>query len=682
MWPINEMDSILWQNLKRNGIKLEPWEIYDNTQTSLKDAIIIFGNGCTGSIISKDGLVLTNHHCGLPYISDLSDSANNILVNGFIAKDFKQELPCKGLKASFLMQCYDITQVFVDTSNNFLLKYSFEEKDSIIFLMKSKKEKETGLRAEIKESQDGLKFTLYLYRDFTDIRLVMAPPVSVGKFGYATDNWEWPRHTGDFALFRIYSDSINQPSTFKKNNQPYQAIKTIPINSQGIEKNMLTLVIGYPGSTRRTIMPNVLSYILETNELTKPIQVKKIEILNEHMIRSNEIYHKYAAKFSSLENQYKREIGENECIRRFNLIDRVNFVLPESYDLYYSQEVKQYWDSLSYRYNMIIENRRPSVLQQTLYNECFIKGTSYIPYLLKIRPILIQLCQTQTNEYNQKLLLNQLKDHATQFFKHFDPIPEVQLTLAMLKHYQNLYPNSELPFMIQHLNFKKDKRLEKIILKSKLLDPEIFNKSISQNKICQLYNDPLMKLTSSINDKYLEISGRHSETNQQIKEITTEISRFKRKIHKGQPDYPDADFTMRFSWGTVQPLEPSDAIYHHYQTYLEGMLDKYKTGHSEYTIPKAFVDNISLLSKQKTKIPLCFISTNDITGGNSGSPVIDNQGKLIGLVFDGNWESLGSRYFYIQEYQRCISLDIRFILFYLNYFDPSQRLIKELEISN
>ena len=689
MWMIGEVDSVVLEKMQQRGYAKGINDLYDTNGKSMKDAVVIFGGYCTGEIISPYGLVLTNHHCGFDAIQNHSSIQNNYLRDGFYAESKEKELPNEGLFVEFLVRTEDVTDSILADVDDTL---SEDSRRKVIFAlideMESKYSKEPYIRAEVKSLYNENEYHLFVYKKYTDVRLVCAPPSGIGKFGDETDNWMWPRHTGDFTLFRIYADSLGNPAEYKASNIPYNSNTFFPVSKKGYEKGDYAMVIGFPGSTERFIPERGVRSMAEVvNEIRIKVRTAKLNILREQMQKDEQIQIMYASKFAHSSNYWKYSIGQNKSIKDRKILQE-KLAFEEGLNSWLkldSVRFSKFQDPLN-TYSDIVDKRKPFLSSILMMNEAFFMSVEIIDFAASLFDFEQYLEDNDTAAIRKRVI--ELRLQATDYFKNYSAEIDQMVAEKMLTLYHSSVSPEFHPAIYSKI-YKKFKGnhiayLNKLYSTSVLADSIKFNDFLAKPDYKKLKNDLAFQAALDIYVKYSEIYDQMKKydlaKNKALRLYVAALKEFDSTLLL----YPDANFTMRMTYGSVEPYSPKDAAFYDYYTTVNGIWEKYDSTSTEFNLPLRFLTNIT-----KTKLAefyydsvmkINFITTNDITGGNSGSPVINANGELVGCAFDGNWEAMGSDLKYDLGVQRCIAVDVRYILYFIKYYAQMHYLIDEMQI--
>lgn len=692
MWLLTLLEQLNIKKMNEMGCKLSAEDIYSINHASLKDAIIIFGNGCTGEIVSDQGLILTNHHCGYEAIQYHSSLEHDYLSDGFWAGNKSEELYTPDLKVTFLVRLEDVTNQV-----NAVLKEGMKEEDrqkaieEIKEKIKSEATAGTHYEASVDDFFGGNNFYLLIYEVYNDVRLVGTPPNSIGNFGYDTDNWMWPRHTGDFSVFRVYSGPDGKPASYSKDNVPLKPRHFLPISMKGVQKGDFTMVMGYPGSTERYITSEEVK---EMMEITNPNRIKirgvRQDIIMKDMLADPKIRIQYASKYSQSSNYWKYSIGQNQGLKNLDVVNRKQQDEKEFQDWANAdpEREKEYGNVLS-TLQTAIKSRRPythafQYLSESLQaSEIMLQGIKY--YRLYSTMVYMPDSTAQIKE-----MIDKIRKEKDDFFKDFNLETDKKVSAAIFKLYSENVQPEYLPEFIKEVKSKNkgdfSKYVNSLYKKSFLIDKAKTEAFLNKPTKEALAKDPGFKATMDFLSTYFTLNSATEQFDNVINPAMRKYIAGAIQKNEGKTYYPDANFTMRLTYGTVGDYKPRDAVYYDYYTTLAGVMEKEDTSNFEFKVaPK-----LKELYKNKDfgqyaqdgKLRLCFTTNNDITGGNSGSPVMNGNGELIGLAFDGNWEAMSGDVVYEPLLQKCICVDIRYVLFVIDKFAGARHLVDEMKLMN
>lgn len=689
MWLLPLLQKYNIQVMQQKGFKLTADDIYNLNQASLKDAVIIFGRGCTGEVVSDQGLVLTNHHCGYGAIQQHSTPEHDYLEDGFWANSFEEEIPTPGLTATFLIRMEDVTeQVYAA----FKPEMTETERDKAAMEIGSKIAKQategTHYTASVRSFFGGNQYFLLVYEVFNDVRLVGAPPSSIGKFGHDTDNWMWPRHTGDFSVFRIYAGKDNKPADYSRENVPYKPKHFLPISLKGINNGDFTMIIGYPGSTQRYMTSfEVLERMNILNANRIYVRGVKQEIWLKDMQADKAVNIKYASKYAGSSNYWKNSIGMNKALKRLKVY-YFKKQLEEEFTKWVlaSPERQQKYGEALNLINEGVTGRKEYLHASQYINEALFSGTEIVGFASMTRSLADALKNNKTEDISK--ITKSLKSRAENFYKNYNTPTDQKTAKAMFRIFMENVPVNYQPDIFTTIKTKfkgdVDKFIDQMYAKTMFTDPAKFNAFLDKPNLKALEKDPVYQTAISILSKAYEIEKAIAPFNEKLKRGQRLYIAGILEMNKGKAMYPDANFTMRLTYGEVKDYFPMDAVHYDYQTTLDGVMEKEDPDNWEFVVP----DKLKELYNSKDygrygkdgKMPVAFISTNDITGGNSGSPVMNGNGELIGIAFDGNWEAMSGDIVFENNLQRTISVDIRYVLFVIDKYAGATRLIEEMKI--
>ena len=695
MW----MPLLISQNyeaMQRMGLKLTAEQIYSINKSSLKDAIVHFGGGCTGEIISDKALLLTNHHCGYDAIASLSSVSQNYLMNGFMANSLEQELPCPGLSVKFLVRIEDVTGT---VNNRIGDAYGVDVETRFAEVAKeiSKVANENGAyESDVKSFYAGNKYYLFVYQKFTDIRLVSTPPESLGKFGGDTDNWMWPRHTCDFSMFRVYSNNDNKPAPYSKNNRPYSPKHHLPVSLKGVRDNDYAMIMGYPGRTTRYLTSYGVDLAINvTNPSVVKIRDKRLSIMREEMEKDPAVDLQYASSYASIANYWKYFIGQTEQLKNLKILQQKENEEDEFID--WARGNNTDLKNLLSDYQRAYADYKPYAKHQTYYREAFMA-----PALTKLAAA-FEMIEKNVNANVGKDSLDKLCKRLIAFRK--GALNDINIGLDKrvfsalnLLFYQDV-PKAQHPGVYSNevfANFGSDNwqktfddYTNSVYTNTALLDDRKFEEMCTGENVAKLLNDPAVVHALSVVKNYKTYyEPKISEFNYEMFELNRAYQGALLEKNKNKQMYPDANSTMRVSYGKVSSYAPKDAVFYNYYTMADGLLEKYKAGDKEFDLQPKIVDLLRNRNygpyedRDLGGLVTCFITTNDITGGNSGSPVINGNGELIGCAFDGNWEAMSGDVAFDQRYKRTICADIRYIMWVVDKVLDGRRLMDEMTIRN
>lgn len=685
MWFVGNLSKQTQQKMKQRGASLKNKKLYNEKRPSLKDAIVSFGGFCSGVMVSDEGLLFTNHHCGFNAIHELSSLENNYIKEGFVAERLVDELPCPDLYVSFLVSTQEVTsRVLSAVSLGMTESERNQAVDSMLLVIESEySANEPNLTYKVDAFYDGNEYWLSAYQNYYDVRLVFAPPSSIGKFGWDTDNWVWPRHTGDFSVFRVYADAANQPADFSETNQPFRPKYVAPISLDGYEEGNFCMTLGYPGSTHRYLSSFGIEELLYgPNQALIDVRGVKQKLWKDAMNADEEIQAQYASKYAKSSNYWKNAIGQKRSIKERRIIEQRQEQEVELQNRITADEGERYLNlRLLTELNLHYMQRREVSKAMAYFGECFLNG-----------PELTQLSLDILN-FDYEGEEETVKKGIAHFLTRYD---ELNLTLdrevfaAMLKLYQEkidpIYHPQVYQTIASDYNNSISLYVDDLYTKSILTTSEGLYTLLGDSSDV-FYDDVAIDLVMDLLVKYYELNFGVTQATNEINRLEREYNRLIRKFNPKGNYYSDANFTMRLSYGTVASYSPADGVDYSYYTTSKGIFEKIKAYPDD---PDFHVSSLiqNLLQQKdfgryanaKGELPVCFISDNDITGGNSGSAMFNGKGELLGLAFDGNWEAMSSDYLYEPKLQRCIGVDVRYILFLIEQSHKATRLLNELKI--
>ncbi len=684
-----------YEEMKRLGLKLTKEDLYSINNSSLKDAIVQFNGGCTAEVISDEGLLLTNHHCGYGAIAGLSTVEKNYLDNGFWAKKKTEELPAPNMNVIFLERMVDVTEEVMEFVGNATGEAYTKKFNEIAKKIEKKASKNGKYVANVKEFFNGNQIILLVYKKFTDIRLVGTPPRSLGKYGGDTDNWMWPRHTADFSMFRIYAGADNEPAPYSATNVPYTPKKSLPVSIKGVQEGDYAMVMGYPGRTNRyEVAAGVSQAINEVNPSIVKIREERLAIMRKHMDADKSVYLKLTSNYQRISNYWKYFIGQTEQLKRNKVVAKKE--KQEARFNAWAEENANEYEGLLDEYNKLYNGYEPYAKHVTYYSEAF-----RAPAINRIGAALVPLSKalkrgvTQEDSLKKYVQIAQANYQAA--MSEFDMATEKEIFAAMTRLYYTDVASTQQPDIYENVIFKKygkkdiDRAIanytEVLYKNSFLLNEQKLDSFLKKPSLAVLEKDPAFVHASSF---VLNFENNFQEKmtafNESKKELSKKYVKGLMQMKEGTLFYPDANSTMRITYGQVLSYSPQDAVEYDYYTTIDGLMSKYKAGDDEFDLPSDFIELYKTKNygryadKSDGKIHTCFISNNDITGGNSGSPVINGNGELIGLAFDGNWEAMSGDIAFDKKYKRTISVDIRFVLFLIDKLGNAKNLIREMDI--
>ena len=688
MWLLGNLHKNKETNqlMKELGLKMPVNKIYDPKKPCLADAVVSFGGFCSGVVVSEDGLVFTNHHCGFGSIQQHSSVEHDYLKDGFVARSLKEELPNPELFVRFLLRTEDVTKRVISATRH--AKTETERRvavDSIMNVIGMEvSEKDSTLTGIVDTYYAGNEFWLSVYRDYNDVRLVFAPPSSVGKFGWDTDNWMWPRHTGDFSVFRIYSNKQNGPTDYSPENVPYHPSYVAPISLDGYKEGSFCMTLGYPGSTERYLSSYGIEEMMNgINQAMIDVRGAKQAVWKREMDKRPDIRIKYASKYDESSNYWKNSIGTNKAIKQLKVLEKkrvAEAALREWIQSHPEEREKllRLFSSLELNYN----NRRETNHALAYFGESFING-----------PELVQLALEILNfdfEAEEKLVVTRMKK-LLEKYDNLDLSIDKEVFASMLKEYQSKVDKKYLPAMYAKIDTTYHGNIQAYVdtlyATSHITSPSGLKRFLERDTTYNLIDDPAISLSLDLIVKYYEMNQSISEASEQIERGERKFNAAMRRMYADHNFYPDANSTMRLSFGTVGGYSPFDGAVYDYYTTVKGIFQKVKehAGDVDFAVQPELLTLLSSgdfgqYANKEGDMSVCFISNNDITGGNSGSAMFNDKGELLGLAFDGNWEAMSSDIVFEPDLQRCIGVDSRYVLFMMEKYGKAGNLVQELKV--
>ncbi|BDD03339.1 S46 family peptidase [Aureibacter tunicatorum] len=696
MWLPIHVERLYNKDLKKLGLKLSPEEIYSVNHSSLKDAIVSLGGFCTGEIISEEGLMLTNHHCAFGSIQHHSSVEHDYLTDGFWAKSKSDELPNEGLYARFLVRMENVTHKILDKVNN---QMSEDERAGIISEEMKKLTDEategTHYDAQVKPFLEGNEYYLFVYETYNDVRLVGAPPSSIGKFGGDTDNWQWPRHTGDFSLFRVYMSPDGKPAEYSPDNIPLKPKHHLPISLKGVHEGDFAMIMGFPGSTDRYLSSYGIQLALDVSNKTMiEILQTELETWKKHMNADPEVRIKYASKYASLSNYWKYLIGQTKGLKRLNVHQKKEHLEKDFRNWYNAKPSREA------EYGQTLEDIKVAYDTLRKYQVPF-SFARFMPRLMGIvgnasqyKGLNDMLNKDSIDNQAIAAVCKELKVEAMEYFKNYDAKTDEAAFVNLAELYsRRVKPEYTPDFFVAVKEEWPEKKNRKDFEK---LGKEIYANSIfcSEEKLQKFLDnpekgvisgDPAFIVFEELLSTVMKLAPSYQMTTATLEKSNRVFLKGLMEMNPEKDFYSNANSTMRFTYGTVGSYDPADAIHYDYITTLKGVIEKEDASNPEFVVPPKLKElyekkDYGIYADKNGTMPIAFLSNNDITGGNSGSPVINGDGELIGTAFDGNWEAMSGDIAFEPELQRTISVDIRYTLFIIDKFAGAGYLIDEMTL--
>lgn len=683
-----------YDQMKRMGLKLTEEDLYSINHASLKDAIVQFGGGCTAEMISANGLLITNHHCGYDAIAGLSTVEKNYLDNGFWAHNMAEELPAPGLTVIFLERMEDVTKEVMKAVGKATGEEYNRKFEEISKKIEDRASEGGKYVANVKEYFNGNQIILLVYKKYTDVRLVGTPPKSLGKYGGDTDNWMWPRHTADFSMFRVYADENNEPAPNSASNKPYKPKKYLPVSIKGEKEGDFAMIFGYPGRTNRYETASGIEISLKDyNPAIVDIRDKRLAIMRKHMDKDKAVYLKMTSLYARIANYWKYYIGQTEQLKRLNVVAKKQRQEQRFTD--WAKENDAEFEDVIKRYDAAYAAYEPYAKHAVYYSEAF-KASALTRLAASLEPLSKVLEKGEKNKDTLDKYLKPVEAYYKTLIKDTDIPTDQDIFAAMTEMYYNDVPKAQHPYVFEEVIFKKYGRsnLDKVFAdyaayvykNTFLLDSNKFHAFMKDPSLKLLNSDPAVQYAFSFVRNYDQnYHPKSEEFYNKKKELSKEYVRGLMEWKKDKLFYPDANSTMRISYGKVLSYSPQDAVEYNYFTTLDGLMAKYKPGDDEFDVPERLIHlynkgDYGRYADADGTLHTCFITNNDITGGNSGSPVINGNGELIGLAFDGNWEAMSGDIAFDKKYKRTICVDARFVLFLIDKLGKAPNLIAEMDV--
>jgi Peptidase S46 len=693
MWLPQLLQALNEKDMKKMGMKISAADIYNIGKASLKDAIVSFGGFCTGEVISDQGLILTNHHCGFDAIQNHSSLEHNYIKDGFWAYNKDQELTNPGLFATFIISISEVTK---DVLNGVTAEMSERERQSAIdrniSAIRTKTAKETYQDVLIRPFFEGNKYFLFITETYRDIRLVGAPPASIGNFGKDTDNWMWPRHTGDFSMFRIYAGKDGKPAAYSPDNVPYKPKRSLSISLKGLKEGDFTMVFGFPGRTNQYLHSRAVQQVMDVLDPAKiRIREKALQVIDGFMRRDEQVKIQYAAKYAGIENAYKKWKGEVLGLKAKDAVGKKKLLESSFEKIVLSKpELNLSYVNLLKNLEQAYTTIEPYALARDYYNEI----TQKIELLGFAQQLgaLVAAFEKQGEQVvtdNKAKLLAGLKA----LYEEYNSGVDKKLMEVLLELYVKDQPEANVsPYLKQLLQQNGNdfaKTADGVFAQTKLASfnnvSNLFAAKTGKELVDAIKADMGYQLAMDMQQTYAgAISGKLNEHQASINRLQRTYMQAQMDVFSGKTFYPDANSTLRLTYGNVKPYKPRDGVKYDFYTYLDGVMEKYKPGDYEFDVPQKLVD---LYAKKdfgpygsNGRQPVCFIAANHTTGGNSGSPALNAFGELVGLNFDRVWEGTMSDINYDPDICRNIMVDIRYVLFIVDKFAGAKNLIAEMKI--
>lgn len=695
MWLPMLLGQQVYSDMVKRGLTISKEQLYSINKASIKDAIIIFGGGCTGEIVSAEGMIFTNHHCGYGAIAAASSVQNNYLRDGFYARTKADEIPAAGLSVQFLLRIEDVT-ARIDSAAKGLTGEERAKKvaDISAAINQQYSDPAKQIEARVNALFKGNQFLVFVYQRYRDVRLVGTPPESIGKYGGDTDNWEWPRHTGDFAVFRVYMSKDGEPAAYSPNNVPLKPKYFLPVSLRGVKDGDYAMTYGYPGGTNRyeTSFGVKLKTEIENPALVE-LRDMRLKHMFEQMKNNPAVKLKLASSYAGIANYWKFFDGESKQLKKYGIYEKKQ--AEEQAFLKWAKGKPEY-ENIFREWEAAYAKWQPYAKHRQYLNEGIL-GSPLLAFAASLSALENDMVKKGTDHADVKRALDAADRQRKAFLESADLASDRKIVAdAMRMYYQNIDKNQHpIGFYESLRNNFGDLKEESTYAKyaanlfntSMLLDDARWNAFKSRPDAVTLQNDPAFTAASQFTKSY---TSRYGSARQQFMAADAELGRrYLKGIREMNPKkvmYPDATFTMRVSYGNVKSYQPRDAVKYDYVCTMKGVMDKYKPGDYEFDLPAALIEKVKnrdfgqYIDKQRNDLVVNFITTNDITGGNSGSPVLNGRGELIGLAFDGNYEALSHKIAFDKDLNRTICVDVRYVLWCIDKLGGASHLIKELKL--
>ena len=685
MWIPSLLEGVNETEMQQLGSKLTAKDIYDVNNSSLKDAIVHFNGGCTSEIISPNGLLLTNHHCGYGAIQSHSSVEHDYLKDGFWAKSYDEELSNPSMSVTFIKRIDDVTEaVFAGVTSDMDEASKMKLINQNILKVNKAAQKEEWQDSNIKAFYKGNQYLLFVTEKFNDVRLVGAPPSSIGKFGADTDNWMWPRHTGDFSLFRIYADANNRPAAYSKDNVPYTPKHHLPISLDGVKEGDFTLVFGFPGSTDEYLPAVAIDQIVTVlNPAKIEVRENALKIIDSYMRTDPAIKIKYASKYASTANYWKKWIGESQGLKKSNAVEKKQDLEAEFSKIVAEKDLAGYTTLLS-DFERLYKEIESVSLARDYWMEVAYRNVELLG--ITFRAFQIEQAYLRGGEQGFENAKNIILKRLEGTYKNYSAEVDKPVFEKLVALYAKKSPKEYSPSNLEGINFSE--LANTIYTTSKLTTLEGAEELLSGNAdevIKKLNADAAYKFGKEFHATFFNtIEPKFQQLNQELVAVQKQYMKGLMEVFPNKRFFPDANSTLRVTYGQVSGYEPRDGVYYNTTTYLEGVMEKFVPNDYEFDVPQKLQDLYNTKDygnyAENGKMPVNFIGTNHTTGGNSGSPAIDANGNLIGLNFDRVWEGTMSDYNYDADICRNIMVDIRYVLFIVDKYAGAKNLIDEMTL--
>ncbi|MGI6572534.1 MAG: S46 family peptidase [Fermentimonas sp.] len=684
MWLLKELNAQNVARMQELGFRFPVSNLYDEETSSLKDAVVIFGGGCSGVVVSKQGMIFTNHHCGYDAIQKLSSVERNYLKDGFVAQNQSEELPVDGLTVSFLRSMEEVTDRFIPHLPSVLSEIQRELTiDSLSNELIKEYENDPFTHAQVVPFFAGNRYYVILYDLFRDVRLVLAPPTSIGKFGGDTDNWMWPRHTGDFAVFRVYAGKGNKPADYSDENVPYMPKHVVPVSLSGVRDGDYVMTVGFPGSTQRYASSWAIRQRMKSeNQPRVEVRAAKQAIWREAMTSNDTIRIKYASKYASSSNYWKNSMGMNEAIVNMGVLAEKEKLEARLREWIQSDSTR----TAKYGHTLpTLEEAYTRSDEMARHMTYFVEVFEYGIELIRFANAILHF-DTDASEGERQAFIN---DRLIESYKNYEPGLDRQVLPVLMQLYAERVPAELHPDIYgtirEKFNGDYERYAEWLFSNTRFTSLEELLVLLKATDVGLLTQDPAMELALSASGTGYDISSQMMNAYEEIFRGEREFMAALMEMEVRKTFYPDANFTQRMSYGSIEGYEPRDGVWYDSFTTTDGVLEKEMPGDPEFDVQDYVLNAIRLgdfgrYADEEGRMRVNFLSNNDITGGNSGSPVLNAHAELVGLAFDGNWESLSGDILFNPEMQRTISVDILYVLYVIDKVMEAPWVIEELKL--
>ena len=691
MWVPTLLDKYTMEEMRQMGFRLTAEDLYSINRNSMKDAVVLFGSGCTGELVSAGGLLLTNHHCGYGAIQKHSSLEHNYLADGFWARSAEEELPNPGLSVRFLVRMEDVTASVTEGTGNLSEDEQTLKINENIRNVEKNASENNSYEAVVKPLFHGNQYFVYIYQVYKDVRLVGAPPSAIGKFGGDTDNWMWPRHTGDFSIFRVYAGENNEPAEFSPNNRPYRPKSFFPVSLGGVKPDDFILVFGFPGSTDRYLPSYAVDLIMKQSDPDRiKIREQKLRVLDKHMNKDAGVRLQYASKYAGTSNSWKRWQGEVKGLAQMNAVAGKR-AFEDEFQKWFNQNdsLRAVYGDVLPQFEKLYAGLAPYDRAHNYYTEIVMLGTdimSLAASFLRMESVLSGIDGKQASGFRE-----QLRGKISDYFKNYDQSTDEEVFVQLMRLLKRDLDASFLPPGFHQLmeSNQDEALLKKIYRKSVLADQNKLTGlvgKLDEKTIHGLLKDPVIALYSQLLTHYQRnVEVVYRGIRREIEAVQKQYMAGILEMNHGRPVYPDANLTLRVAYGQVEGYHPSDAVRYNHYTTLKGIMQKDDSDTDDYEVPQRLRElhderDFGSYSDEAGELPVAFIASVHTTGGNSGSPALNANGELVGINFDRCWEGTMSDIMFDPDRCRNIMVDIRYVLFVIDKFAGAGYLLDEMNV--